>query len=233
MVSASPPDDRSVLAAELALGLLDGDALQQARALQRDDVNFADEVDAWVRHFELLFAQWPAHEAPASLLRRVQAAAGITAANDNRSTFWKWTTAGASAVAAALAIAMLNQPVVRTLPPTPLEVAPRTIAVAFDLGDEPGAVPALVNLTDRRIRVSTGLDIPAGRIAQLWLIEGQEAPKPIGLFERSGNGLTATITLDRDLPAGAVLAISIEPPGGSPTGLPTGPVVATGQINPV
>jgi anti-sigma-K factor RskA len=29
---------------------------------------------------------------------------------------------------------------------------------------------------------------------------------------------------------GATLAISIEPLGGSPTGLPTGPVVATGVV---
>ena len=30
--------------------------------------------------------------------------------------------------------------------------------------------------------------------------------------------------------AQVTLAISIEPPGGSPTGLPTGPVVATGKF---
>lgn len=233
MASASP-EDRSVLAAELALGLLDGDALQDARALQRDDPDFAADVDRWHRHFELLFEQWPAHDAPPSLLRRLQAAAGIAPANDNSPTFWKWTTAVASAVAAALAIVLVSQPTLQTLPPPgPVEAAPRQLAVAFDLGEAPGAVPALVNLTDRRIQMPSGLDIPAGRIAQLWLIEGQDAPKPIGLFEPTPNGLAATITLNRDLPAGAVLAISIEPPGGSPTGLPTGPVVATGQINPV
>jgi len=29
---------------------------------------------------------------------------------------------------------------------------------------------------------------------------------------------------------GVVMAVSIEPPGGSPTGAPTGPVVYTGSI---
>jgi anti-sigma-K factor RskA len=28
----------------------------------------------------------------------------------------------------------------------------------------------------------------------------------------------------------AVLAVSLEPPGGSPTGAPTGPVIATGKL---
>jgi anti-sigma-K factor RskA len=30
--------------------------------------------------------------------------------------------------------------------------------------------------------------------------------------------------------AGAALAVSLEPPGGSPTGAPTGPIVGLGQL---
>ena len=33
------------------------------------------------------------------------------------------------------------------------------------------------------------------------------------------------------LRAGAKLAISVEPPGGSPTGAPTGPVILVGEIS--
>jgi anti-sigma-K factor RskA len=32
------------------------------------------------------------------------------------------------------------------------------------------------------------------------------------------------------LSATAALAVSLEPPGGSPTGLPTGPVIASGKL---
>jgi len=35
----------------------------------------------------------------------------------------------------------------------------------------------------------------------------------------------------RGLKAGIMLAVSIEPLGGSPTGLPTGPVVASGKLS--
>jgi anti-sigma-K factor RskA len=34
----------------------------------------------------------------------------------------------------------------------------------------------------------------------------------------------------RELVAGATLAISVEPIGGSPTGQPTGPVILTGKL---
>lgn len=234
MASGSMPDDRSVLAAELALGLLDGDSLVEARALERDDPGFASEVKRWTSHFELMFAQWPSRAPSPALERRVRAAAGIGAANDNDATRWKWATGAASAVAAALALAMLVPgPMTPPPGPTPVDSAPRALAVAFSVEGGTQAVPAMVDLTHRQIRMPRGLAIPAGRVAQLWLIEGEDAPKPIGLFEPIPTGLAATLTLNRDLPAGAVLAISIEPPGGSPTGLPTGPVVATGQINPV
>jgi anti-sigma-K factor RskA len=33
-------------------------------------------------------------------------------------------------------------------------------------------------------------------------------------------------------PAGGVLAVSLEPPGGSPTGAPTGPVLYQGKMLP-
>ena len=36
--------------------------------------------------------------------------------------------------------------------------------------------------------------------------------------------------LARRLTPDASLAVSLEPPGGSPTGLPTGPVVALGKL---
>jgi anti-sigma-K factor RskA len=39
-----------------------------------------------------------------------------------------------------------------------------------------------------------------------------------------------TPSLQQQLEQGAVLAVSVEPPGGSPTGQPTGPVVATGDL---
>jgi anti-sigma-K factor RskA len=76
--------------------------------------------------------------------------------------------------------------------------------------------------------------LPAGRVTELWLIPPGGAPLPVGVF--SGNG-ASTLPLDaallRQLTHIDTLAVSVEPPGGSPTGQPTGPVVAQGMVGPI
>ncbi len=54
---------------------------------------------------------------------------------------------------------------------------------------------------------------------------------PLGVFQDQGDG---SIVIPPDmrgrLKDGVTLAVSLEPFGGSPTGKPTGPVVASGKI---
>lgn len=237
MASDPTLEKDSILAAELALRLLDGADLDAARRREREDPDFAREVRRWAEHFGDLFDAWPSVEPSEALRRRVLAAAGIGGANDNRATPWKWATAISGSVAAALALVLLvrqPEPIAPAGPtPSTAPTPPASLAVAFAVNEGAQTLPATLDMNRHQVRVPAGLDVPAGRVAQLWLIEGQSAPKPLGLFEKTANGLAATITLDRAIPAGAVLAISIEPPGGSPTGLPTGPVVATGELKPV
>ena len=71
----------------------------------------------------------------------------------------------------------------------------------------------------------------ATRVPELWLIPPDGKPRPVGLLRADQ---TVTLTLPADLAALArkdtVLAVSLEPPGGSTTVLPTGPVIATGKL---
>jgi len=53
---------------------------------------------------------------------------------------------------------------------------------------------------------------------QLWLVRGEEA-LPVGLFEADAG--TTTALLDGDMHDGDVIAVTVEPAGGSPTGQPT------------
>ncbi len=73
--------------------------------------------------------------------------------------------------------------------------------------------------------------LPAGRAPELWLIPAGQKPIAVGMIAASG---PTTIELSRALVARlgptAALAVSVEPPGGSPTGQPTGPVIAKGSI---
>jgi len=70
----------------------------------------------------------------------------------------------------------------------------------------------------------------SGRDFELWLIQGKTAPISLGVLPKQDKG---TIKVSDDLKAklsGSILAISDEPAGGSPTGQPTGAVLATGAM---
>jgi anti-sigma-K factor RskA len=71
-----------------------------------------------------------------------------------------------------------------------------------------------------------------GRALELWVIEGSNPPISLGVLPDVPQ---ARVPLPRELAArlgpGTTLAVSSEPPGGSPTGAPTGPVVAAGPVS--
>jgi anti-sigma-K factor RskA len=99
----------------------------------------------------------------------------------------------------------------------------------------PDAKPALVATAERGSRYLTvkavAAEVPAGRALQLWMLPDGRAPVSMGLVPASG--IERLALQDRvgvalqNIPA---LAVSVEPPGGSPTGAPTGPVVYTGRV---
>ena len=64
------------------------------------------------------------------------------------------------------------------------------------------------------------------------MIAGDGVPHSLGLLRISGSSSLAVNPGNRArLAPGATLAVSLEPIGGSPTGLPTGPVVAKGALS--
>jgi len=71
----------------------------------------------------------------------------------------------------------------------------------------------------------------ATRVPELWLIPPDGRPRAVGLLR---GDQPVTLTLPADLAAlakkDAILAVSLEPSGGSTTGLPTGPVIASGKL---
>lgn len=66
---------------------------------------------------------------------------------------------------------------------------------------------------------------------QLWLLRDDGVPVSVGLLPQSG---AATLSLDDDaldgLSRSSMIAVSLEPPGGSPEPVPTGPVLYTAAL---
>ena len=81
------------------------------------------------------------------------------------------------------------------------------------------------------VKAVTTVDVPAGRALEFWMLPDGRAPVSMGLVPASGIDRVALrapagVAL-QEIPA---LAVSVEPPGGSPTGAPTGPVILTGRV---
>lgn len=68
-----------------------------------------------------------------------------------------------------------------------------------------------------------------GRSLQLWALPRGQAPRSLGLVS-AGHKSMLRLSADADVVLGDVtmLAISLEPSGGSPSGMPTGPVLYSG-----
>ena len=68
-------------------------------------------------------------------------------------------------------------------------------------------------------------------VPELWLVPAGGKPIPVGLLEPERTViLPLPAALRAQATGGATLAVSLEPPGGSPTGAPTGPVIGTGKL---
>jgi anti-sigma-K factor RskA len=221
------PDD-SVTAAELALGLIEGEERSSALRRVLAEPAFAQEVERWRTHFSVLFADYPSVEPPAWIERRLAAVGGDPQP-------WRWATGVASLLAAGLAVALVIRPADVPAPVPRAQPMPAAVTYAAAMApakaDDGKPFAALFDAGRGQVRVPAAVDVPAGRVAELWRIGADGVPHSLGLL--TGAGTTALALSDTDraaLAAGATLAISIEPAGGSPTALPTGPVVAAGAL---
>jgi len=218
--------DPDMTAAELALGLLDGE--ERAAALRRvlADPDFAHEVEDWRQRLAGLFDDYPEVAAPDSVAARLAAPEPLPQAR--ATSGFRWPIAAlVGAVAAMLALFVVLQPTSQVAgPPHHMMVA------SLMMSDKSSAVPAMVDMTTGEMRIGEAGMAPQGKTAQLWMIGGDGVPKPMGMLASTGpSRMMLPMEKRRGLKAGIMLAVSIEPLGGSPTGLPTGPVVASGKLS--
>lgn len=225
--------DQDLLAAELALGVLEDEARAEALRLALANPVFAAAVDAWRGRLEPLgddFAEaippdlWPAIEA--RLERRDDGAVG-------QLRFWRWSAIGSSALAASLAALLVFAPA-----PEPVTVvkevvrAPDQMAVA-QLGGEAGASLAANYDPGQGMLRIRALEMPASELApELWVIPADGVPRSLGLVGAQGTTSVAIPTRLRALIVdGATLAVTMEPVAGAPHAAPSSAPVATGRIS--
>ena len=105
---------------------------------------------------------------------------------------------------------------------------------ATSLADLLGVDFALINRNRKREankRLRAAAADAAGRAPELWLIPAGGAPRSLGLVSIDRAHTVAVPDALRDaLVNGSVLAITLEPATGAPQGIPTGPIIAKGDI---
>lgn len=231
-------DEQEALAAEYALGVLDGAERRAAETRLAHDPSFAAAVERWRAELAPLAELAASGEPPPAVWHRVEAALS-PAPPASRPTpaglwsnlvFWRGLSFAASATAAVLATALLLRPS-PVAAPVPPAAAMATAPLMMNGG--PALVAAAYDPAHRRVIVTPTAhhDLPPTQAMELWIIVGDKAPRSLGVVNPSrSQAHILPPDVRADLAAGAALAVSVEPAGGSPTGSPTGPVVAQGKF---
>ena len=228
-------DDDDVLAAELAFGLLDAPDRTAAERRCGEDAAFAASCDRWRAHAAAWLDgvdQAPDESVWTAIKRRLPAndEGGETVAL--RRAVRRWRAASGVLGLAALvlgAAALLRPPAPR--PPAPIIVAAEPTIVLLTGAPDAGVVAISFDRTAGRLHAaSTGLAIGM-HAAELWVIPADRHPRSLGVIRANRvDARSEPAPLRALIAAGATLAITVEPAGGSPTGQPTGPVILSGKV---
>ena len=244
------------LAAEYVLGTLKGGARRRYDALLARDPMVRRATAEWQDRLQPMAQFTPAVTPPDSVWRGVARQVGIQVSTAGASTtagkrsfwlglrddlsFWR----GLGMVSTALATILVA--VLATRPPAGLVPVPATTVASTPAAAAPAAslsyVAMLADDQAQPVAVITGdigthkmvvkllapQTVAADRSLQLWAVPKTGSPRPLGLVDASGS---VTLPLPEGVTPEAVslLAISVEPKGGSPNpNAPTGPIVYKG-----
>lgn len=228
--------DREYLAAEYALGILEGEELLEARGLMASDAEFAREVDEWAQRLAPLFDEIGEEVPPEAVWERVKAGIDAGRGGDvvdlkRRLGWWKGMTAAASAIAASLALVVAYD-VTRPPPVAETPAGGEMMVASLMSGDKAMMMSATWEPTKQSLMVTPGNMPPEpGHSHELWIIPADGKPRSLGLVTgEAPHRMAVDDAMAPMFAEAATLAVSIEPEGGSPGPGPTGPVIASGAL---
>lgn len=232
-------EDFPTLADEYVLGLLDDvDAAEVATELERNPLLAEAVAEARERFLPLDTALEPSAISPGlweAIESRLPATGMQTqpqeptsiasvsprmAQNDNSRKGWRATAISAIAASLILAIGLIWS-VARP-------VEPLVVAVLLNEAGEVQAVVEDFGNDTANIRLLSEFAVPAGKTMQVWTLPSREmGPMSLGLLDGPHSARLSGSSLPRPHDA-QLYEITLEQAGGSPSGRPTGPILAKG-----
>ena len=237
-----------LIGGEYALGLLPATASKRWERLMAAQPELAMLTAQWQQQLAPLASWLPERAAPASLWQSIEmelfgtqnratdaslaatpsalaSTASVTPLKAKRPLAWFAAAAMAAGVSLWLALPNIIAPV-----PT-ATVAIQTYATLSNEHDNAQWQIALATANTLRVQLNGTWSPTPQRDLELWAIGANGTPVSLGVLALTQNVATLKLSAEQQglLRTATLLALSDEPTGGSPTALPTGPVLFTGK----
>ena len=233
-MTISPDDDFA--AAEYALGTLDASerATLAARRLREPELDEA--IRGWEARLAPLAEAAPEIEPPGDLLPQIEArirgalaegpGGGAIVVLERSVRRWRAAAIAASLVAALLAIGFVALETSRGS-------VPREYVAILQKDAASPAFEVTVNLDKQELTVRpVAARAPPGKAYELWIIDAKLGARSLGVVGDRSRAASLS-AYDPAVVQNATFAVTVEPPGGSPTGQPSGAPVFVGKLIPV
>jgi anti-sigma-K factor RskA len=222
---------RDALAARYAVGTLQGAARRRFERSLRESPALRRHVAQWNERLAPLNSAIEPVQPPAQVWHAIERRLGARRGRGlafvwDSLAFWRGSALAGMVAALALAVSLALL--------SPVRVSNMIVVVMSDDKASP-AMTVSWQAHDRgdrnlRIRVLGHTSMAPGTAWELWMLPAPDA-KPVSLGLITAHE-TQQLTVPRELAAAIDaaqgMAMSVEPEGGSPTGLPTGPVIYSG-----
>ncbi len=219
-----------VLAGEYVLGVLSLEDRQKVETRMRSDRPFAAIVSRWEQNLSSFNDEYDVILPPASVFPKVEKRIfgdrpkrrGVW----NSLAVWRGLTFASLIVAAGAVFYDASGGLKHGTSAKPLVAdlaVPASVSGALNL-------VASYDIANGRLKITPVAAAQTEKKSlELWLIKGNDPAKALGVLPQTGEGeIAVPADMRSQFADGATIAISVEPFGGSPSGAPTGPVIAAG-----